>query len=891
MGRFMRDDAASREILQSESEDVKSSDLKDLLPHGFAIHHAGMQRSDRQLVEDLFADRHIQVLVSTATLAWGVNLPAHTVIIKGTEVYNPVKSGWDQLSMLDMMQMLGRAGRPQHDTFGEGIVLTGHGELQFYLSLLNQQLPVESQLVGKLADSLNAEVVLGTVSNLKEAAQWLGYTYLYVRMLRNPTLYGLPVDEADSDPLLESRRADLAHTAASVLDKNNLLRYDRRSGSIQTTDLGRIASHYYVTHSTIATYNEHLRPSMGEIDLLRLFALSDEFKYILVRDEEKQELAKLVERVPIPVKESIEEPTAKINMLLQTYISRLKLEGLAVTSDMVYVTQSAGRLVRCLFEICLRRGWAQLADKALSLCKMVTRRIWASQSPLRQFRGVPPEILQKIERKDIAWERYYDLTPAELGELVRMPKLGKSLHRLVHQFPKLELSAHVQPITRSVVRIELTITPDFAWDDKVHGFVEPFWVLVEDADSEVLLHHELFLLRAQYASEDHTLAFTVPIAEPLPPQYFVRVVSDRWLQSETTLPVSFQRLLLPAKFPPPTELLDLQPLPISALRNAEFEAIYEGRVRTFNPIQMQVFAALYNTDDNVLVAAPTGSGKTACAEFAVLRMLSRALEGKCPARCVYVAPTEAIVRERLRDWEARFGKVLGLAVRSLTGAPAADNKILESSNLCLATAEQWDMLSRRWRQRRAVQDVALLVADELHLLSGEGGHVMEVAVSRTRFLSSLQQRPIRIVGLASSVANARDMGEWIGAPASCLFNFPPGVRPVPLEIHVQGFDVSNFEARMQAMAKPAFNAIVNHAQGSKPALVFVPTRKHARLTALDLLTFAASNGEPGRFLHVPAESLAPYLEKVKDKALRHALQVRGGGVGCGLHGGRGVGCG
>ncbi len=65
---------------------MKNLELKDLLPYGFAIHHAGMSRVDRTLVEDLFADRHIQVLVSTATLAWGVNLPAHTVIIKGTQV-------------------------------------------------------------------------------------------------------------------------------------------------------------------------------------------------------------------------------------------------------------------------------------------------------------------------------------------------------------------------------------------------------------------------------------------------------------------------------------------------------------------------------------------------------------------------------------------------------------------------------------------------------------------------------------------------------------------------------------------------------------------------------------------------------------------------------------
>ena len=58
-------------------------------------------------------------------------------------------------------------------------------------------------------------------------------------------------------------------------------------------------------------------------------------------------------------------------MTLQAYISRLKLEGLALSTDMVYVTQSAGRLMRCLYEICLRRGWAGLTEKALALCKMV----------------------------------------------------------------------------------------------------------------------------------------------------------------------------------------------------------------------------------------------------------------------------------------------------------------------------------------------------------------------------------------------------------------------------------------------------------------------------------------------------------------------------------------
>ncbi|XP_031472990.1 DExH-box ATP-dependent RNA helicase DExH12 [Nymphaea colorata] len=869
LGRFMNEDSASQEILRSESEKVKNNDLKDLLPYGFAIHHAGMARVDRTLVEELFADGHVRVLVSTATLAWGVNLPAHTVIIKGTQVYNPEKGAWTELSPLDVMQMLGRAGRPQYDSYGEGIILTGHSELQYYLSLMNEQLPIESQFVSKLADQLNAEIVLGTVQNAREACTWIGYTYLYIRMLRNPVLYGMAADVLENDQTLEERRADLIHSAATILDKNNLVKYDRKSGYFQVTDLGRIASYYYITHETIATYNEHLKPTMGEIELYRLFSLSDEFKYVTVRQDEKMELAKLLDRVPIPVKESLEEPSAKINVLLQVYISRLKLEGLSLSSDMVYITQSAGRLLRALFEIVLKRGWALLTEKALNLCKMVTRRMWSVQSPLRQFRGIPNELLMKLEKKDLAWDRYYDLSPQEIGELIRFPQMGKKLHKYVHQFPKLNLAAHVQPITRTVLKVELTITPDFQWDEAVHGYVEPFWVIVEDNDGEHILHHEYFILKMQYIDEDHTLNFTVPIYEPLPPQYFVRVVSDKWLGSQSVLPVSFRHLILPEKYPPPTELLDLQPLPVTALRNPSYESLYQ-EFKHFNPIQTQVFTVLYNSDDNVLVAAPTGSGKTICAEFALLRNHQKSSENVM--RAVYVAPIEALARERYRDWEKKFGKGLGVRVVELTGETTSDLKLLEKGQIIISTPEKWDALSRRWKQRKHVQQVSLFIIDELHLIGGHGGPVLEVIVSRMRYISSQVENKIRIVALSTSLANAKDLGEWIGASSHGLFNFPPGVRPVPLEIHIQGVDIANFEARMQAMTKPTFTAVVQHAKNGKPALVFVPTRKHARLTALDLVTYAtADGGERPSFLLHSKEELSPFLSRIGEPTLIDTL--------------------
>lgn len=73
IGLFLKGDEETRAILQASSEanELKNQHLKDLLPYGFAIHHAGMSRPDRVLVEELFTEKRIKVLVSTATLAWG----------------------------------------------------------------------------------------------------------------------------------------------------------------------------------------------------------------------------------------------------------------------------------------------------------------------------------------------------------------------------------------------------------------------------------------------------------------------------------------------------------------------------------------------------------------------------------------------------------------------------------------------------------------------------------------------------------------------------------------------------------------------------------------------------------------------------------------------------
>ncbi|EGO30085.1 putative RNA helicase [Serpula lacrymans var. lacrymans S7.9] len=862
--QFVRPDSATREILNEEANNVKDGNLKDLLPFGFAIHHAGMTREDRGLVEELFADGAVQVLVCTATLAWGVNLPAHTVIIKGTQIYNPEKGRWVELSSQDVLQMLGRAGRPQYDTYGEGIIITNHSELQYYLSLMNQQLPIESQFVSKLVDNLNAEIVLGTVRNRDEAVQWLGYSYLYVRMLKSPALYEVGIDYQEDDSGLIQKRADIVHSAAVALEKCHLIKYERASGRFQSTELGRIASHYYVTYNSMATYNQHLRPTMSLLELFRVFALSNEFKLL----PEKLELGKLLERVPIPVKESVEEPAAKINVLLQAYISQLKLEGFALVADMVYVQQSAGRILRAMFEICLKRGWAVPAGACLDLCKMVEKRMWRSMTPLRQFKGVPQEVIRKAEGKQFPWERYFDLNPPELGELIGIPNAGRLVHRLVHSFPKLQLQAQVQPITRSLLRIDLSIVPDFRWDEKIHGTAETFIIIVEDVDGEIVLFHDSFVLLQRYAEHEHNVTITVPMFEPVPPNYYISVISDRWLHAETRLPISFKHLILPEKFPPPTPLLDLQSLPLSALHNKDFEAIYSSTIQTFNKIQTQVFQALYTSDENVFIGAPTGSGKTICAEFALLRLWSKREQ----LRAVCIEPYQEMVDQRVVEWRRKFSKLQGgKEIVSLTGETSADLRLLEKGDVIICTPSQWDVLSRRWRQRKNVQNIGLLIADEVQLVGGEVGPTYEVVISRTRYVSAQTEIKTRIVACSVSLANARDLGEWMGAPSHAIFNFSPSSRPLDMDIHLQSFTIPHFPSLMIAMSKPAYLAIVEYAP-TKPVIVFVPSRRQCRLTVDDILTHCAADEKGDRFLNIEEDALQPHLDHISDSGLAETLK-------------------
>jgi activating signal cointegrator complex subunit 3 len=143
-------------------------------------------------------------------------------------------------------------------------------------------------------------------------------------------------------------------------------------------------------------------------------------------------------------------------------------------------------------------------------------------------------------------------------------------------------------------------------------------------------------------------------------------------------------------------------------------------------------------------------------------------------------------------------------------------------------------------------------------------------VSRMRFISTQTANPIRFVGLSTALANPRDLADWLGIDKIGVFNFHPSVRPIPMTMHIQGFAGKHYCPRMATMNKPCYAAILEHSP-TKPSLIFVSSRRQTRLTALDLISYCASDDNPKKFLHMPEDEAAAIAQTFSDGALRDTL--------------------
>lgn len=269
------------------------------------------------------------------------------------------------------------------------------------------------------------------------------------------------------------------------------------------------------------------------------------------------------------------------------------------------------------------------------------------------------------------------MTPQEIGDLTRFPKLGKILYKFVHHVPRVEINAYAQPVTRSCLKVDLTVKTDFKWDDETHGREEPFWLMVLDCNEETILFSYFFTLSKK--QENFYIQFIVPLFEILHPLYYIKVISDRWVCSDNVLPLSFKNMILPSKFPTPNEILDLQPLPASNVSLSTYNILKDLKISYLNQIQTQVYQAFVHSDENVFLGAAEGSGKFTLGLLSVAKCLEK---GK---KAVILVHNKAIMLQKLRELSKIFGQYK-CSVGQTFSDLAKDAAVLANMDIILTTS-------------------------------------------------------------------------------------------------------------------------------------------------------------------------------------------------------------
>ncbi|MEF8884097.1 MAG: DEAD/DEAH box helicase [Haloarculaceae archaeon] len=354
-----RDELAERDVpvgargdydFHTDASDLSNDTLRQSVLDGVGFHHAGLSKADKELVEGWFREGQIQLLFSTSTLAWGVNLPARCVVIRDTKLHDPLEGEVD-MSPLDVLQMLGRAGRPGYDDQGYAWVVCGRSEADKYRRLLTEGKDIESRLAEDLDAHLNAEVVLGTISDIDDVMDWLETTFYYVRARSAPEAYA---SEGDL-------RERVSETLRSLIDRGFV---DREEMELSPTAVGRLASKFYLGLDTAAEFAD-LGQRAGDADggaisegeVLRAVATAAEFDSVSARSDEEDAVAAVLGSTP-----GLGPGARKVLAILES--SMRGTTPAELRSDAWVIRQNALRLLAALRAFLDRFAGARAANLA-----------------------------------------------------------------------------------------------------------------------------------------------------------------------------------------------------------------------------------------------------------------------------------------------------------------------------------------------------------------------------------------------------------------------------------------------------------------------------------------------------------------------------------------------
>ena len=322
----------------------------------------------------------IQVLIATATVAWGVNFPAHLVIVKGTEFYDGKLKRYVDMPITDVLQMIGRAGRPQYDHQGVAMVLVHDIKKGFYKKFLYEPFPVESSLLNVLTDHLNAEIVSGTIQTRQDALDYISWTFFFRRLLQNPSYYEM---EDVEDEGLNTFLSGVVGKALDQLEMSYCLEQDDDGRSIYSTVEGRIASFYYLTHTTLQHLRDTLEADMSTEQMLQTLVDATEFSQLPVRHNEDNINAELAKQCPLKVNiYTMDSPNTKTSLLLQSHFSRLVLPCTDYLTDTKTVMDNAPRVLQAMIDVCAESGWLASTLRVVSILQMCVQARWDTDPDL-----------------------------------------------------------------------------------------------------------------------------------------------------------------------------------------------------------------------------------------------------------------------------------------------------------------------------------------------------------------------------------------------------------------------------------------------------------------------------------------------------------------------------
>ncbi|KAM6919896.1 putative ATP-dependent DNA helicase HFM1 [Lycodopsis pacificus] len=438
-----------KQRLTKYANSILDSKLRDLVMLGVGYHHAGVDLSDRKLIEEAFTVGDLPVLFTTRTLAMGVNLPAHLVVIKSTMQY--VAGSCEEYSEADLLQMIGRAGRPQFDTSATAVIMTKIQTKDKYMNLMKGVEIIESSLHSHLVEHLNAEIVLQTISDVNMALDWIRSTFLYIRALKNPAHYGF---SANLDRFgIEAKLQELCLKNLNSLSSIGLIDMDEDI-NIKPTEGGRLMARYYVAFDTMKQFS-NVAGTESLSDLIELVSKSREFSDIQLRMNEKRSLNTLNKdknrlTIRFPIGGKIKTSQMKVNCLIQAQLGSISIQEFGLTQDTARIFRNGMRISKCLSEFLTHRskiGFSALLN-SLMLAKCFRAKLWENSFYVsKQLEKIGQTLSTAMVNAGLTtFSKIEQTNPRELELILnRHPPFGNQIKESVMNLPKYEVTLEQLP--------------------------------------------------------------------------------------------------------------------------------------------------------------------------------------------------------------------------------------------------------------------------------------------------------------------------------------------------------------------------------------------------------------------------------------------------------------